>query len=335
MALADAKLEAPFADGDRAATVIGTGAGGLEVADRELGILRTKGFNRVSPFAMVGFLPNMPAYHVSLMTGAKGPINTVVAACASGTQAIGEALDYIRHGRADIAVTGGVEGLIHESAFTGFARMRALSLRNNEPEKASRPFDKNRDGTVLSEGSGILVLERLDHALARGAHIYAEIIGHATSSDAFHISQPDPEAGGMYRAMKWAVEDAQIDKSQVDYINAHGTSTPLNDSTETFAIKRLFGERAYEIPVSSSKSVTGHALGATGAIEAIYSAFALKKGIIPPTWNYETPDPDCDLDYVPNAPRDANLEYVLSNSFGMGGQNSCLVFKKYSNGQGK
>lgn len=333
MALADAKLEAPFADGDRAATVIGTGAGGLEVADRELGILRTKGFNRVSPFAMVGFLPNMPAYHVSLMTGAKGPINTVVAACASGTQAIGEALDYIRHGRADIAVTGGVEGLIHESAFTGFARMRALSLRNEDPEKASRPFDKDRDGTVLSEGAGILVLERLDHALARGAHIYAEIIGHATSSDAFHISQPDPEAGGMYRSMKWAVEDAQLDISQVDYINAHGTSTPLNDSTETFAIKRLFGERAYEIPVSSSKSVTGHALGATGAIEAIYSAFALEKSVIPPTWNYETVDPDCDLDYVPNAPRDAKLEYVLSNSFGMGGQNSCLVLKRYLNGQ--
>jgi beta-ketoacyl-acyl-carrier-protein synthase II len=333
MALEDASLEAPFANGERAATVIGTGAGGLEVADRELNILRTKGFNKVSPFAMVGFLPNMPAYHVSVMTGAKGPINTVVAACASGTQAIGEALDYIRHGRADIAVTGGVEGLIHESAFTGFARMRALSLRNDDPERASRPFDKDRDGTILSEGAGILILERLDHALARGAHIHAEILGHATSSDAFHISQPDPEAGGMYRAMKWALEDAHVELDQVDYINAHGTSTPLNDSTETFAIKRLFSERAYEIPISSSKSVTGHALGATGAIEAIFSVYALEKGIIPPTWNYETPDSECDLDYVPNAPRKADLEYVLSNSFGMGGQNACLVFKKYSNGQ--
>ena len=333
MALKDASLDAPFVNGERAATVIGTGGGGLEVADRELNILRTKGFNKVSPFAMVGFLPNMPAYHVSLMTGAKGPINTVVAACASGTQAIGEALDYIRHGRADIAITGGVEGLIHESAFTGFARMRALSLRNDEPERASRPFDKDRDGTILSEGAGILILERLDHALARGAHIYAEIVGHATSSDAFHISQPDPEAGGMYRAMKWALEDAQVELDQVDYINAHGTSTPLNDTTETFAIKRLFAERAYEIPVSSSKSVTGHALGATGAIEAIFSVYALEKGIIPPTWNYETPDPECDLDYVPNAPRKANLEYVLSNSFGMGGQNACLVFKRYPNGQ--
>jgi beta-ketoacyl-acyl-carrier-protein synthase II len=329
MALEDARLEAPFANGERAATVIGTAAGGLEVADRELTVLRTKGFNRVSPFAMVGFLPNMPAHHVSVITGAQGPINTVVAACASGAQAIGEALDYIRHGRADIAITGGVEGLIHESAFTGFARMRALSLRNDAPEKASRPFDLTRDGTILSEGAGILILERLDHALARDAHIYAEIIGHATSSDAFHISQPDPEAGGMYRAMKWALEDAQINTEQVDYINAHGTSTPLNDATETYAIKRLFGKRAYKIPVSSSKSVTGHALGATGAIEAIFSAYALEKSIIPPTWNYETPDPECDLDYVPNAPRSANLTYALSNSFGMGGQNTCLVFKRY------
>jgi beta-ketoacyl-acyl-carrier-protein synthase II len=333
MALADAGLETPLPDGERAATVIGTGAGGLEVADRELNILRTKGFNRVSPFAMVGFLPNMPAYHVSLLAGAKGPINTVVAACASGTQAIGEALDYIRHGRADVAITGGVEGLVHESAITGFARMRALSMRNDEPEKASRPFDKNRDGTVMSEGSGMLVLERLDHALARGAHIYAEILGHASSSDAFHISQPDPEADGMYRAMKWALEDAGVELDQVDYINAHGTSTPLNDSTETFAIKRLFGERAYEIPVSSTKAVTGHAMGATGAIEAVFSAYALEKGVIPPTWNYETPDPECDLDYVPNAPREANLQYVLSNSFGMGGQNACLVFKRYENGK--
>jgi beta-ketoacyl-acyl-carrier-protein synthase II len=332
MAMADAGLETPLDNSNRAATVIGTGAGGLEVADRELNILRTKGFNRVSPFAMVGFLPNMPAYHVSLLTGAKGPINTVVAACASGTQAIGEALDYIRHGRADVAITGGVEGLVHESAITGFARMRALSMRNDEPEKASRPFDKNRDGTVMSEGSGMLVLERLDHALARGAHIYAEILGHASSSDAFHISQPDPEADGMYRAMKWALEDAGVALDDVDYINAHGTSTPLNDSTETFAIKRLFGERAYKIPVSGTKSVTGHAMGATGAIEAIFSAYALEKGVIPPTWNYETPDPECDLDYVPNAPRAADLEVVLSNSFGMGGQNACLVFKRYQNG---
>lgn len=334
MALTDAGLEAPLADGERVATIIGTGAGGLEVADRELQILRSKGFNRVSPFAMVGFLPNMPAYHVSLLAGAKGHISTVVAACASGTQAIGEALDNIRIGRSDMVIAGGVEGLVHESSITGFARMRALSTRNDDPEGASRPFDKDRDGTILSEGAGIVVLERLEHALARGARIYGELLGYASSSDAFHISQPDPEAAGAIRAMHWALEDAQVNSDEIDYINAHGTSTPLNDATETFAIKKLFGEQAYEIPVSSSKSVLGHALGATGAIEAIFCLQALRDGIIPPTWNYETADPDCDLDYVPNAPRKSNLKIVLSNSFGMGGQNSCLVMRKFDDKAG-
>ena len=334
MALENAGLDTPLPDGERVATVIGTGAGGLEVADRELAVLRSKGFNRVSPFAMVGFLPNMPAYHVSLLAGAKGHINTVIAACASGTQAIGEAFDYIRNGRADMAIAGGVEGLVHEASITGFARMRALSTRNDAPERASRPFDKDRDGTVISEGAGMLILERLDHALARGAHIQAELLGYASSSDAFHISQPDPEAAGAIRAMRWALEDAQVKCDQIDYINAHGTSTPLNDAMETFAIKMLFGEQAYEIPVSSSKSVLGHAMGATGAIEAIFCANALQNGIIPPTWNYETPDPDCDLDYVPNAPRRGELQHVLSNSFGMGGQNACLVMRTFENGNG-
>ncbi len=329
MALKDAGLETPLPNGERVATIIGTGAGGLEVADRELQILRSKGFNRVSPFAMVGFLPNMPAYHVSLLAGAKGHISTVVAACASGTQAIGEALDNIRIGRSDMAIAGGVEGLVHESSITGFARMRALSTRNDEPERACRPFDKDRDGTVISEGSGIVILERLEHALARGAHIHGELLGYASSSDAFHISQPDPEAAGAIRAMRWALEDAQVNSDQIEYINAHGTATPLNDAMETFAIKKLFGEQAYEIPVSSSKSVLGHAMGATGAIETIFCTNALQNSIIPPTWNYETPDPDCDLDYVPNAPRQGDLEYVLSNSFGMGGQNACLVIRKF------
>jgi 3-oxoacyl-(acyl-carrier-protein) synthase len=282
---------------------------------------------------MVGFLPNMPAYHVSLLSGAKGHISTIVAACASGTQAIGEAVDNIRLGRSDMAIAGGVEGLVHEASITGFARMRALSSRNDDPARAMRPFDKNRDGTVISEGAGIVILERLENALVRGAHIHAEIIGYASSSDAYHISQPDPESAGAVRAMRWAVEDAQVNLEQIDYINAHGTSTPLNDSMETFAIKRLFGEQAYEIPVSSSKSVLGHALGATGAIETIISTQAMQNSIIPPTWNYETPDPECDLDYVPNAPRDGELDYVLTNSFGMGGQNSCLVLRKFgSNG---
>lgn len=334
MALEDAGLEPPLPNAERVATILGTGAGGLEVADRELQVLRTKGFNRVSPFAMVGFLPNMPAYHVSLLAGAKGYISTVVAACASGTQAIGEALDIIRLGRADMAIAGGVEGLIHESSLTGFARMGALSARNEEPQRASRPFDKDRDGTVISEGSGIFILERLDHALARGAAIHAELLGYASSSDAFHISQPDPEAAGAIRAMQWALEDAHVSPDKIDYINAHGTSTPLNDAMETYAIKQLFGEKAYDIPISSSKSVLGHAMGASGAIEAIFCVQALQHGVIPPTWNYETPDPDCDLDYVPNAPRKKDLQTVMSNSFGMGGQNACLVMGKFDSQNG-
>jgi len=332
MALADAGLDAPLSAPERVATVIGTGAGGLEVADRELGVLRSKGFNRVSPFAMVGFLANMPAYHVSVLAGAKGHINTVVAACASGTQALGEALDLLRHGRADAAVAGGVEGLIHESALAGFARMRALSLRNDDPQHACRPFDRERDGTVISEGAGMVVLETLDHALARGARIHAELAGYGSSSDGFHISQPDPESAGAVRAMRWALQDAAAAQDEIDYVNAHGTSTPMNDAAETLAIKKLFGERAYEIPVSSSKAVLGHAMGATGAIEAIICSYALGESIIPPTWNYEFPDPACDLDYVPNAPREAVLRTVLTNSFGMGGQNACLVLRAYDNG---
>jgi 3-oxoacyl-(acyl-carrier-protein) synthase len=235
---------------------------------------------------------------------------------------------------ADRVFAGGVEGLIHEAAVAGFIAMRALTTRfNDAPERASRPFDKDRDGFVLSEGAGIVVLERLEQALERGAHIYAEVLGHASSSDAFHVAAPDPDAAGAVRAMRWAVEDAGLALEEVDYINAHGTSTPVNDATETLAIKRLFGEYAYEIPVSSSKSVLGHAMGGAGAIEAIFCMQALNQGIIPPTWNYETPDPECDLDYVPNAPRAAGIQVALSNSFGLGGQNACLVLGKYRNGQ--
>jgi 3-oxoacyl-(acyl-carrier-protein) synthase len=283
----------------------------------------------VSPFVVAGFLPNMPAHHVSLVAGTKGLINTVVAACASGAQAIGEAVDYIRHGRADTVIAGGVEGLIHEAPFIGFSRMRALSTRNDDPERASRPFDKNRDGFVMSEGAGIVILERLDQAIGRGARILTEVLGYASSSDAFHIASPDPEAAGAIRAMRWAVEDARKPLHEIDYINAHGTSTPMNDASETYAIKQLFGDRAYDIPVSSNKSLLGHAFGAAGAIEAIFSMYSIVRGVIPPTWNYETPDPDCDLDYVPNEPREADLDVVLSNSFGMGGQNACLVLGKY------
>lgn len=331
MALEDAGLTGPLSDPERAGVLIGSGMGGFEMADKNLITLRTKGFNRVNPFAMTSTLLNMPSHHASLMAGTLGPISTVTAACATGTQAIGESLELIRRGSADIVITGGVEGLIHEAAIAGFGAMRALSTAfNDTPERASRPFDKNRDGFVLSEGAATLIVERLDKALERGVHIYAEVLGHASSSDAFHVAAPDPQAAGSVRAMRWALEDAGVSIDQIDYINAHGSSTPIGDAGETFAIKRLFGERAYTVPISGSKSVLGHAMGGTGAIEAVFCVYALKEGIIPPTWNYETQDPDCDLDYVPNAPRQADLQIALSNSFGLGGQNACLVLGKYS-----
>jgi beta-ketoacyl-acyl-carrier-protein synthase II len=331
-ALADAGLANGLPNSERTGVLIGTGVGGYEVGDRETQILRTKGFNRTSPFAMTAFLPNMSSYHVSLLSGSQGPIATVNAACATGTQALGEGAEFIRRGSADIVITGGTEGLIHESAIAGFARMLALATSfNDDPEHASMPFDKRREGFVLSEGAGVIVLERLDHALARGAKIYAEFLGHASSSDAFHVAAQDPEASGAVRAMRWAVEDAGVSLAEIDYINAHGTSTPMNDKIETLAIKRLFGERAYEIPVSSTKSAMGHAMGGTGAIEAIFSIYAINNSLIPPTWNYEVPDPDCDLDYVPGAPRAANVKTALSNSFGLGGQNACLVMRRYDN----
>lgn len=334
IALADADLANGLPNPERTGTLIGTGVGGFEVADRNLIKLRTQGFSRVSPFAMTGFLPNMPSHHVSLLAKALGPISTVTAACATGTQAIGEAMEFIRRGVADMVITGGVEGLIHEAAIAGFGAMRALSTRyNDQPEKASRPFDKTRDGFVLSEGSGILIIETLQNALERGAHIYAELLGQSSSSDAFHVATPDPQAAGAVRAMKWAIEDAGIQPAEIDYINAHGTSTPLNDVTETYAIKKLFGERAYEVPISSNKSVLGHAMGGTGAIEAIFSVLTMQKEMIPPTWNYETPDPDCDLDYVPNAPRKGSPEVILTNSFGLGGQNACLILRKFDASQ--
>lgn len=330
MALKDAGLPEEVPDPERTGVVIGSGVGGFERADDNLQLYRAKGLSRVNPFALASSLVNMPSHHISLLSKALGPISTVVAACATGTQAIGEGAELIRRGAADRVITGGVEALIHEAAIVGFSAMRALSTNfNHIPHKASRPFDKDRDGFILSEGAGVMILERLDHALARGAHIYAEIRGHASSSDAFHVAAPDPEGAGAIRAMRWSLADADVPLDKVDYINAHGTSTPVNDAVETYAIKRLFGEQAYNIPVSSTKSVTGHAMGGAGAIEAIFCAYAIAHGLIPPTWNYETPDPECDLDYVPNAPRAADIKITMSNSFGLGGQNACLVLGKY------
>ncbi|MEZ4519174.1 MAG: beta-ketoacyl-ACP synthase II [Chloroflexota bacterium] len=333
MAIADAGLPETTPNPDRAGVLVGTAVGGIERAFEEVDTFRNRGLRAVSPFSMTMFLANMPSHHVSLLTGATGPLSTIVAACATGTQSIGEAADYIRNGRADLVYCGGVEGLIHYTAIAGFSAMRALTTHYNDtPETAGRPFDKTRDGFVLAEGAGIVVLERMDDAVARGARIYSEVLGHASSSDAFHVAAPDPEANGAIRAMRWALDDAGLEPEDIDYINAHGTSTPINDATETLAIKRLFGERAYEVPVSSTKSAMGHAMGGAGALESIFSALTLYHGIIPPTWNYETPDPDCDLDYVPNAPRQSKVQRVLKNSFGLGGQNACLVFGRYSNG---
>jgi 3-oxoacyl-[acyl-carrier-protein] synthase II len=331
MAIADAGLPEPLPDSERVGVLVGTGVGGFEVAIEQWDIFRQKGYNRVSPFAMTGYLANMPSHHVSLVAGSLGPINTVVAACATGTQSIGEAMEMIRRGAADTVIAGGVEGLIHEAAIAGFARMRVLTTtHNDDPEHASKPFDKNRDGFVLSEGSGIMILERLDHALDRGARIYAELVGYASSSDAFHVATPDPEAAGKINAMRWAIENADLGTEDIDYINAHGTATEINDASETLAIKKLFGKQAYNVPVSSSKSVLGHAMGGTGALEAIFCTYALVNQTAPPTWNYETPDPECDLDYVPNAPRQMMLQNVLKNSFGLGGQNACLVLARFS-----
>lgn len=335
MAVSDACLGPTVPDAEGTGVVIGTGMGGLERADENLQVLRSRGLSRVSPFSLTSSLPNMPSHHVSLMAQTMGPISTVIAACATGTQAIGEAMEFIRRGAAHTVVAGGVEGLVHEAALAGFTAMRALSTAYNDcPERASRPFDADRDGFILSEGAGVVVLERLDRALERGAHIYAEVLGHASSSDAFHVAAPDPEGEGAVRAMRWAVKDAGIELDEMNYINAHGSSTPINDRVETLAIKKLFGEMAYGIAVSSTKSVMGHAMGGTGALEAIFCAFALQEGILPPTINYETPDPDCDLDYVPNVARRADIRVAMSNSFGLGGQNACLILQRFDNGTG-
>ncbi len=328
-ALRDAKLELPLADEERVGVVVGSGVGGFPRALEGIETYRTKGIERVSPFSLTSTLVNMPSHHVSLWSGAKGPISTVVAACATGTQAVGEASEFIRRGAADAMICGGVEALIHFSAIVGFSAMRALSTRNDEPERASRPFDADRDGFVFSEGCAIFVLEALEHAQARGARIHAEVLGHASSSDAFHVAQPDPEGMGASRAMQWALDDAGLQPIDIGYINAHGSSTPLSDPIETKAIKRTFGECAYDIPISSTKSMIGHAMGGAGAIEAAVCALTVEHGIIHPTINLETPDPECDLDYVPEGARKANVRAAISNSFGLGGQNACLVVGRF------
>jgi beta-ketoacyl-acyl-carrier-protein synthase II len=313
--LADAGLPQQFGvdgEGECVGVLIGTAVGGLERASAEIEAFHVhRRPEKVGPFAGTSILPNMPAHHVSHVTQALGPNSTIATACATGTQSIGEGAEFIRRRAADMMICGGVESLVQDFAIAGFNAMRALSTRNDQPEQASRPFDKDRDG--------------FPHARARGARIYAEVLGQASSSDAYHVAAPDPTGAGAVRAMRWALEDARVDPSEIEYINAHGTSTPLNDAIETLAIKKLFGEAAYHIPISSTKSMLGHCMGASGAVEAIACALTIYHGVIHPTINYQTPDPDCDLDYVPNVARQKRVRVTLSNSFGLGGQNACLV----------
>lgn len=329
-AVKDASLPDTMPDPERSAVVFGTAIGGIDRIDEGLHTLRNHGYAKVNPFVLPASIPNLSAFLIARQFQCLGPNSTITTACATGTQAVGEAAEFIRRGRADVVVTGGTEALIKDYAIGGFCAMRALPVNfNDNPEAASRPFDSKREGFLFSEGAAGLVLENLEYALARRARIYAEVVGHASSTDAFHIAAPEPEAAGPQRAMRWALEDASLLPEDVDYINAHGTSTPLNDVTETKAIKRLFGQHAYHLSISSTKSMIGHAMGASGSLEALACAMVIHTGWIPPTVNYEYPDPECDLDYTPNCACQKRIDVALSNSFGLGGQNACLVLKRY------
>lgn len=312
-------------------TYISSGIGDFWAIEREHDKLLKSGPDRVSPFFIVSAIVNLASGNVSIRHGAKGPNSATATACSAGAHAIGDSFRLIERGDADAMICGGAESAITPMSVAGFASMRALSTRNDEPKRASRPFDAERDGFVIGEGAGILILEELEFAKARGANILAEIVGYGMSGDAFHVTMPDETGSGAIRVMQKAIKDAAISPQQIGYINAHGTSTPYNDKFETMAIKQVFGDHATNgLPVSSTKSMTGHALGAAGGIEAVFSVKSIVENKLPPTINYEFPDPDCDLDYVPNAPRDAEVEYVLSNSFGFGGTNACLIFKRYT-----
>lgn len=329
LAARDANLNFENIDHEEAGAIIGSGIGGFKTIEDQHAIYMQKGYRRVSPFFIPSAIINMGSGAISIRYGLKGPNSSVVTACATGTHAVGDAFKIIQRGDAKIMFAGGAESAITPLAVAGFANMKALSRRNDEPEKSSRPFDADRDGFVMGEGAGILILEELEHALARGAKIYAEVVGYGMTGDAYHITAPDESGDGACRAMKLAIKDAGISTDDIDYINAHGTSTPYNDLIETKAIKKVFGEKAYNLYVSSTKSMTGHLLGAAGSVEAAYCALAIKNSIVPPTINLENPDPECDLNYVPNKPINANIKYTLSNSFGFGGTNACLVLKKY------
>jgi 3-oxoacyl-[acyl-carrier-protein] synthase II len=329
MAIEDAKLNISRENPDMLGVIIGNGIGGFPEAEDGYRILVEKGGMRLNPFFMPIILPNMAAGQISLIFGLTGFSSTITTACAAATQAIGAAVEVIRLGKAEVMVAGGSEAAITPTGVAGFCVMKALSTRNDEPTKASRPFDAKRDGFVPAEGAAILILESLEHAMRRDARIYAEIVGVGASSDAYHIVAPPNNGAGAVRAMRWALEDANLTPDEVEYINAHGTSTQLNDAVETLAIKSLFEDYAYRLPISSTKSMIGHLLGGSGAVEAVACIKTITTGVIHPTINYEYPDPDCDLDYVPNVARVKDVRVALSNSFGFGGQNACLVFKKF------
>ncbi len=322
----DSGLDIDKEDPTRIGVVTGVGLGGLGTIENYRDVLVKRGPRRVSPFFIPMAIPNMASGQISILYNAKGPNTVVCTACAAGTHAIGWAFKEIQRGAADIMFAGGSEAVITELALAGFGSLKALSTRNDEPEKASRPFDKDRDGFVIGEGAGILILESLEHAEKRGADIKAEISGFGLTGDAFHMTAPPDDGEGGARAMKEALEDAGISPDELDYINAHGTSTPLNDLCETRAIKSVLGDHAYKIPISSTKSMTGHLLGGAGGIEAVFTVKSIQDGIVPPTINYETPDPDCDLDYVPNEARSVDIKVAMSNSFGFGGTNGVLIF---------
>lgn len=328
-AVAQSGLPQPFDDPERVGVLVGSTLGGFERVVEAIEKFQKTGLSRVSPFAITSGIPNMPTHHVSYTFQALGYTTTITTACATGTQSIGEATEVIRRGAADVMIAGGVEAMINYIPFAGFIVVRALSTRNDEPERASRPFDADRDGFIISEGVGLMVLERLSHAKARGAQVLGEVLGYAASTDAFHEIAPDPEGIGPSRAIRWALENAGVGIEEIDYINCHAAATPLGDAAEVKAIKRVFGERAYQIPVSSTKSMIGHCFAGAGAVESIATLMTIRHGIIPPTINYETPDPDCDLDCVPNKARKADVRLALKNSFGMGGQNACLVLSRY------
>ncbi|HSB67451.1 MAG TPA: beta-ketoacyl-ACP synthase II [Anaerolineales bacterium] len=328
-AINSANLVVTDSNRDRIGVMIGTGIGGMNTLFQQTEVFFQRGPDRVSPFLVPMMLPDSAAGSVAIQLGVRGPNMAVVSACASGTNAIGEAAEAIRRGSADVILTGGSESVIVPIAMAGLSVMKALSTHNHEPERASRPFDKNRDGFVMGEGAAILILESLEHAFSRGASILGEISGYGTSNDAYHISAPSENGAGAALCMQTALEDAGLTRNEIDYINAHGTSTQLNDRSETAAIKTVFGHRAYEIPVSSTKSMTGHLLGAAGALEALICVKVLSESMLPPTINYETPDPECDLDYVPNQARPVVVKNILSNSFGFGGHNASIIVSRY------